>query len=151
MILNIFYIVAWGYILVYIVKLEKIGCPCAKDWRRDFIKYYIGIMLLLIILRMFDIYSPSLMPPILMTLQFILSIAFVMIVYHYIIELKKKKCDCSAHLARDILEIVNYIQIVLIAIMLFLMIHLIFTIEYFYNNNKSFQTAIKKITKKTPK
>jgi hypothetical protein len=134
----------WGYILAYIVKLENIGCPCAKDWRREFIKYYVCFMLLLLILRMFDVYSPDSLPPILMTIQFVLSIVFVMIVYHYIHDLKQKKCSCSAHLARDVLEVVNYIQIFLVIIGIVLMAHVVFTISFIYNRNAAFKAAFKK-------
>lgn len=146
-IINLIYIVLWGYILAYIVKLENIGCPCAKDWRREFIKYYVGIMLLLLILRMFDVYSPDSIPPIIMTVQFVFSVAFVMIVYHYIHELKKKKCSCSAHLARDVLEVVNYIQMFLIIVGIVLMAHVVFTMAFIYKKNKAFKEALKKLSK----
>ena len=146
-VINIIYVVLWGYILAYIVKLENIGCPCAKDWRREFIKYYVGLMLLLLILRMFDVYSPKSLPPILMTIQFVLSVVFVIIVYHYIHDLKKKKCSCSADLARDVLEVVNYIHMFLIIVGIVLMAHVVFTISFIYKKNKAFKAAFKKISK----
>lgn len=145
------YIVLWGYILSYIVKLEKTGCPCSKDWRREFIKYYLVFMLLLIILRMFEMYSPTSMPPILMTLQFVLSVGFVMVVYHYIHDLKQKKCACSESMARDILEIVNYIQVFLVVVSLVMMIHVMFTIAYVYKRSESLRSAMRRLSKSAMK
>lgn len=141
------YILLWGYILMYIVKLEKMGCPCARGWRREFIKYYLVFMLLLIILRMFEVYSPALAPPILMTLQFLLSVGFVVVVYNYIHDLKREKCSCSEGMARDILEVVNYIQMFLVIVSLVMMVHVMFTIAYVFNRNDSLRKVIKRLSK----
>jgi hypothetical protein len=142
--LTIFYIAIWGYILLYIAKLEKLGCKCSKNWQREFIKYYIIFMLLIFIIRLFDSSSPYNLPPILMTIQFVLTIVFVGIVYHYIMNLKQKNCKCSNDTARDILEIINYIQIFLIVLGLLIMIHVIFTIANTNHKLKYYKSVSQK-------
>ncbi len=125
---NILAILIWFYILNYIIKLEKTGCECAKDWRRDFIKYYIIFIIALLILRSLNI-IPDRFTPLLMTIQFVFSVAFITIVFHYINDLKVKKCACSQDTARDVLEIFNYIQIFLLAFIFVMMVYMMFTFQ----------------------
>jgi hypothetical protein len=42
------------------------------------------------------------------------SIAYVVVVFQYVHELKRIKCKCSESLTRTILEIVNYINIAIV-------------------------------------
>ena len=122
-IISILYVFIWIYIYLYITKLEKIGCECSNDWKRSYIKYYILIILLFIILRLFSFWNFKTVPAILLTLEILASIIFVIIVYHYVHDLKKKKCECSVDLARDILEIINYVQLFMMIFAFIIMIH----------------------------
>lgn len=117
---NAIAIVLWFFILYYITNLETAGCKCALDWRQKFIKYYIVYLLLMIIFM-----TPN-APPILLTIHFIISISFIMIVYHYIHDLKIKKCKCSENVARDVLMFINYIQIFLMVFVLILLVHMMY-------------------------
>lgn len=130
-IFNAIAIVLWLFILYYITNLETIGCKCALDWRRTFIQYYIIYLLLMIIFM-----SPD-APPILLTLHFIISISFIVIVYHYIHDLKVKKCKCSESAARDVLMFINYIQIFMVMFVLILLVHLMFEFRALLKNAKS--------------
>ena len=102
----IFYVILYTYVFLYIRKLEEIGCECSNDWKRDFIYLYVCIFIPLIILRVFD-----LVPKIVMVIMAFMTIAFIVVVFFYIHELKKKKCECSESNTRTVLEIVNYVQI----------------------------------------
>lgn len=119
-IFNVIAIVLWLFILYYITNLEMIGCKCALDWRQQFIKYYIVYLLLMMIFTI-----PN-APPVILTLHFIISISFILIAYHYIHDLKNKKCKCSESVARDVLMYVNYIQLGMMFFIFIMLIHLMF-------------------------
>jgi hypothetical protein len=106
-------------VFVYIRNLEKTGCECAIDWKSDFILVYICIFLPLACWNAFSPFSYTVGAFI-----GILTLAFIVIVLLYIHDLKKKKCECSESHIRDVLEIVNYIQIGLLGLVLLVGIYL---------------------------
>ncbi len=93
-----------AYILNYLYYLEKNGCKCAMNWRRIFIMVFIGFSLLLSILSLFKI--DVLTASIILSVFAGLSIANVVIILQYVYMLKKEKCACSDHLAREILQFI---------------------------------------------
>ncbi len=101
--------------LVYLGKLETIGCACALNWRRKFIIAYIAIALALTLATML---SKSFMNPYLLIILVLFRIAFIIITVQYINILKKDKCECSEHLTRDILYYYAWVAIILAAISL---------------------------------
>jgi len=72
------------------------------------------------------------MPLVLTGFTFVFSIFFIFVTYRYIHELRAKKCECSNAPVRDVLEIVNYIQLGLLGIIL-LIILLIIVSSLFFN------------------
>ena len=116
-VVQVLYAVLWGFVYVYITKLEKTGCECSEDWKRDYIKVYVMVMIPLLIMRIFD-----LLPKVVMGLTVIFTLFFIFVTYRYIHELKEKKCACSNAPTRDVLEIVNYIQIFFIAFAVLLIV-----------------------------
>ena len=50
----------------------------------------------------------------------ILGLVFIIIILIYVLELEKKKCDCSKHWMRDFIKYVSIIMLVLTTIMLFI-------------------------------
>jgi len=102
-------IAVYCYLLYWIWKLEKIGCVCSRNWRRNFIMYvmivYIFAIWLLIIVK--NKYFNG----ILVILFTILYIASMVIIFQYVNMLKKIKCECSDGTERKVMEIFNYIQI----------------------------------------
>jgi hypothetical protein len=127
-ILNAVIIAFWLYILNYIHKLHQIGCTCAKDWRRNYIMYFIIFLIIVFLLQILGVINNKSFSPFIMTIYFILTVVFVMIVYHYIYDLKTKHCKCSEDTARTILEYFNYIQIALLSIVIILMVYCMFYI-----------------------
>jgi hypothetical protein len=110
MILQILYIVLWSLVYGYILKLEATGCACSKGWKRIYIKYYVLLMAFLLSLRLLGV----VLAPLLSIATLICSIFFIFVTYRYIHELKDAKCGCSEHKVRDVLETVNFIQMVLL-------------------------------------
>lgn len=132
-IFNLIAIVLWLFILYYITNLETIGCKCALDWRRTFIQYYIIYLLFMIV------FMSRNAPSYFLTLHFVVSVAFILIVYHYIHDLKMKKCKCSENTARDVLMYVNYVQIFMVFFILILLVHLMFELRAIFRTDKSKQ------------
>jgi hypothetical protein len=104
----------WLVMLHYINQLETIGCVCAMDWRRSFIKYYIIFLIVFLFATACDLCRNLDFGPIVFTINFIISMIFVFIVYQYIHDLKVNLCTCSVGILRDMLEIINYMQIILV-------------------------------------
>lgn len=120
-------ITIWSYIFLYIIKLEKIGCECALNWRRSFIKYYIIVIILTAILKITSLFDK--IPFAIKLLLPFATVAFLIITYQYVNDLKKKKCECSRETARDVLEIVNYIQIGLVVFSVCIGFFLVYSIK----------------------
>lgn len=131
------------FVLIYLDNLEKIGCECAKDWRKTYIYIYLIVSLtygfLLAILYGFTKTSKSakavsIMENIIMIATGVMSIAgllYIIFSLQYIHHLKDIKCKCAKHLTRDIWEIVLYIQIALIILGIVLIIIAGFTVKDF--------------------
>lgn len=117
LVLDLLLIIFWAFVVTYVMRLENIGCDCSKDWKRDYIKYYLLVIIPIMILKLFVS-----LPVALASLTFVFGLTFVFVVFAYIQELRKKKCECSEAPIRDILEIVNYIQIFLVGFALILIL-----------------------------
>ena len=109
------------YILHYINKLESTGCACSENWKREYIKWYFIVLLLMFFIPNILL---LLFPKLITILKFINIILFIItaisifIIYQYIRELKEKKCICSEDDARTTLEIYNYIMIFIFILLL---------------------------------
>jgi len=81
-------------VLSWILKLEKSGCECSDDWRRDYIKYYtIAVIALTLALltsaRNFSVYIRN----------FIFIVPFYLVylysVLTFVPNLWSHECDCA--------------------------------------------------------
>jgi nucleoside recognition membrane protein YjiH len=73
-----------------------------------------------------------------------LTISFIFIVFFYIHELKKKKCECSVSDTRKVLEIVNYIHLGLLGLVIIALIYAIFSgVDLFNVVDKKGKKAVK--------
>lgn len=115
LIINLAVIALWLYIAMYLVKLEKIGCDCAKGWQHDFIKYYIIVLILTLLLSAVGI-NTSVWPAPLAFLLFAAFVTFVVVVFLYLRDLKT--CKCAQDKAKTVFEIINYIQMALLALVI---------------------------------
>ena len=108
-------------------KLHQIGCTCAEDWRRKAIMYYIIFLLIIFVIRITGILSQQVMMFI-SPIMLMITIAFIIIIFQYIRDLKAKLCTCSESTARTLLEIINYLQIAVVSILLLCIIFVILNI-----------------------
>lgn len=111
-ILSIAIAILYLYLLNYVYKLERIGCECSDDWRRNFIKYYIIAIFVLVVASFF-------MGPIIIfiaPITFVANIVCIVVIYQYVKKLKLEKCACADGTERKVLEYFNYAQMIMLAI-----------------------------------
>jgi Na+/H+-translocating membrane pyrophosphatase len=102
----------------WIIMMEKQDCECSVDWRRDFIKYYLICVIVFIIASFAHIFFlNNRYHKIFDSLRYIFllsEIVFVTVVFLYIRDLIKKRCECSAGMERDVTLIYSVVDGVLI-------------------------------------
>ena len=127
-IVSLFFLALYVYLVNYMIQLERIGCECSVDWRRTFIKtYMLFIIIYLSLLFILTLFGKEHMLRFVAMIMFFVNIFFIIVVYQYVKYLKDTKCECSASLARNVLELFNYIQIFLL---LFSLLNGIFAILF---------------------
>lgn len=114
----------------YLIRLEKIGCKCAMDWRRDFMIFYMMVVLLHAILTAF---LPMTITPLLQTLVAALGIFNVIITLQYIARLKHERCKCSDSMYKDAITIIAYFNAAVYIALLILFFYLIFSLAALRN------------------
>tara|TARA_Y100000591_G_C21713426_1_gene634799 strand:+ start:236 stop:649 length:414 start_codon:yes stop_codon:yes gene_type:complete len=96
-------------ILVYIINLEKKNCVCSSNWKRDFIKYF---TIILIVLNVFVLLVPQfkksknkvvLLLLGLLALVNLFNIAILLVYYVELSEKQKTGCECSVNWKRHIM------------------------------------------------
>ena len=112
-VLNIIY-------LHYVYNLEVSECGCSEDWKRTFIKYYSGLMILQLILMVVFMNKTSLaFSMIIRTLVFIttiLSLVQLYALFMYTRVLKNKNCECSESWQREFMYYWSMFMIALIVV-----------------------------------
>lgn len=115
------------WFLVYLTKLEKIGCECALTWKRKFIMAYFFFALTInIVLLVIPGLGTSL---ILSGLVVVFAFAFLIVTIQYVTELKRKKCECSEDFARTVLFYYAIVSAITFAIMVASLVMLILTLR----------------------
>jgi hypothetical protein len=111
---------AWIY--HYVSHLERVGCPCAMDWRRTYIQGFTGASVVVSVIYLLSILSNH--PGVLrvthaLTAPFIGIGAILMVIFvlQYVHRLKEEKCLCSQAAARDVMYIVAIINAIGYAIL----------------------------------
>lgn len=146
LILGLVYIALQIYILYYTFKLERIGCECARDFRLTYAQVYIiltfAVYVVLAILEALtdqeNAMAMATAKGIIFTVMFVAGIVYVVFVWQYIERLKRIKCACSTSLARDVWEVVNYIQIALLFLsLMFAVIQILYFISVYLTYKSS--------------
>lgn len=105
--------------LNYVDKLEKIKCGCSQDWRRDFIKVY-SILVIVLVCAGFFLDTKKLLKnnTVLgfLTLVQLAGFIYLYCLYTFSRDLKNGNCECSETWERKL--IYNYSMII---IMLYLL------------------------------
>ena len=110
---NIFQLIIFAlyfYIIFWIFRLEKSGCKCSANWRREFIKFWMIIAVITIFFNWITHKEAHLTVPALMVTA-IVNIIFVIIVYQYVHGIKHSNCPCAEGAQLNVLEVYNYVQI----------------------------------------
>jgi hypothetical protein len=129
--MTIFYAFAIGIsamALTWIDKLEKIACKCSQDFKRDYIKYFLYVYVIILALAYFNTLLVvfewngklhKILQKLLRVLIFVVPIALLLnsiFSIIYIHQLKEVNCKCSEDVRREIYYIVNWIHIGFIAL-----------------------------------
>lgn len=104
------------FVLLFLDKVQKVGCACALTWERKFIRIYMTVCILLLIFTVgLNAAAPgALMSPswsILMFLWQLVTLANLIISLNYIRDLQKGQCKCSDTTSRQVWEIILWIQV----------------------------------------
>lgn len=81
-----------GIVLSWINKIEN-KCECSAEWRRDYLKYFSIVSVLLVIGTTFVRQNPVLGAAAMA--WFIASLVNIGVILSYIPALRKKQCDCA--------------------------------------------------------
>ena len=113
-------------ILNYILYLEDIKCKCSNNWKRNFIKFF---SLLIIILTPLKILPINTLGDLgnnlirnLLAFEFVFGIFFIYLVYSYTQNLLKSKCKCSK---KSVLNFINNYSKVVIFIYTIILISIL--------------------------
>lgn len=122
-IFSAFIVALYIVFLVYLFKLERIGCSCALNWRRN---YMIVFMIFALSSNLVSIIVPSLrLNVVFVIISAVLSLMFLIVTIQYVQKLKNDKCDCSKDLTREIMFYYSWIMLVLfwlsVAILLYVL------------------------------
>lgn len=120
------------YIHHYVVRLERIGCDCAMDFRRTYIQWYtlalviIGIINICLRLAGGNVGLAAIsmvMSPII----FFATIVYIVFVFQYVNRLRREKCYCSDTMARAILYIITIIYVTLVCLLSLVALYIVLT------------------------
>lgn len=115
----VIYSILYGITYKWIEHMEKTGCDCSNDWRKDFTKYYIIFTLSYNIISAFYLIFIGNNINIAFNVKVLITIVdifFIINTYLYITKLKKEKCECSEGIFREITLIHTIISACLIFI-----------------------------------
>lgn len=112
-------------ILHYLLKLEKIGCECAMDWRRNYIMFFTVLSILYAMIA--PVIGES-VGPFVQTIFIVLAILNMVYVIQYVYRLKKIKCECSESVIREVMFVVAIINAVVYTFLLTTLIFLLYTV-----------------------
>ena len=107
-------IVINGIILLHLIQLEKIGCTCAYDWRRNFIIGYAAFAMFYWAIRVFLAASNSRYSSYVQALKPIMVVATLLYSFfgiQYVHRLKQEKCACSDKYGQQVLYMVALVDI----------------------------------------
>jgi hypothetical protein len=124
-----------GWICHYVTRLERIGCPCAMDWRRTYIQVFTGVSVVvsgIYLMALLSSHVGAMRVTHALTAPFMALGAFLMVVFvlQYVHRLKKEKCLCSQSFAREVMYIFAIINAIVYALMGLLIITVLLMTGY---------------------
>lgn len=116
-----------GYLLQYLVRLERTGCKCSRGW--DFYYIFAFVIAMFVYELVFGWFlmsqNTAKMAKLILSahLPMLLgTVVFIIAVFMYIKRVKAIKCACSDDAARDVMELVAKIYTLVITILIIMSI-----------------------------
>ena len=151
-------------IIYYLVSLERLGCACAINFKRNYIlgynAFYITYAVFFLFMggqqAIFQLYQNY---PLLWLVPFMLfigGIANVVFVIQFVNELKREDCACSDSVYKDVMYILSILHAIVLGATLLLYVFLFSSLGYeLYRGKMSvknvkniFDKAVKQVAKK---
>ena len=130
---GVLFILIQVLLINYLLRLEKIGCKCAMDWRRKYMLFYMFVLLIHVVLITF-VDRQQYQIPILQTAVMVLGVVNVIVTLQYVSQLKKDNCTCSESLYRDIITLVAYLNAIMYSLLFVIVIYFLFSMAYYARN-----------------
>lgn len=144
-IFSAFIVALYIVFLVYLFKLEKVGCDCALNWRRN---YMIAFMIFALSTNLVSIIVPSLkLSIVFVIISAVLSLMFLIVTIQYVKKLKKDKCDCSKDLTREIMFYYSWIMLVLFWLSVAILLYVLYLLNTRVPSGKSIKQKAKTMRK----
>lgn len=150
-------------IIYYLVSLERLGCACAMNFKRNYIlgynAAYITYTAVALFMGMPAIFALYVKYPLLWLVPFMLfigGIANVVFVIQFVNELKREDCACSDSVYKDVMYISSILAAIVLGATLLLYVFLFSSLGYeIYRGKMSvknvkniFDKAVKQVAKK---
>lgn len=126
---GVLFIVLQLLLINYLLRLERIGCKCAIDWRRKFMIAYMFLLLVHAALVTF-VTKEVLEYPIIQTIMLVLGVVNVIITLQYLAQLRRDNCNCSESMYKDIITMIAYLNTLLYFFMLVVVAYFMFSMAY---------------------
>lgn len=126
---GVLFILLQMLLINYLLRLERIGCKCAMDWRRKFMIAYMFLLLVHAAIVTF-VTKEVLEYPLIQTTMLVLGVVNVIITLQYLAQLRRDNCNCSESLYKDIITMIAYLNTLLYFFMLVVVAYFIFSIAY---------------------
>jgi hypothetical protein len=114
------------YLLGYLVRLERIGCACATDWRRSYMMWFFAASIVLNVANVSLLLSSGgrstllalawPVGPTAALLVFAATVVYIVCALQYTARLRREKCACSEAAARDVMEVLAVLQSVMLGL-----------------------------------
>ena len=131
-------------IINYLYQLEKKGCKCAMDFKRVYILIFAITNFIYIILNTFTNFFVNIrknnVGSSLLGLYGIGGIVNIVFIIEYVNLLKKRNCECSESVYRDMMYVFAIIDAIIMGMSLLLVLFIIFLFKF---NNKSIKVKRK--------
>ena len=150
-------------IIYYLVSLERLGCACAMNFKRNYIlgynAFYItyGIVSLFMGQQgIFQLYQKYPLLWVISVLQFIGAIVNAVFVIQFVNELKRENCACSDSVYKDVMYVSSILAGLVLGATLLLYVFLFSSLGYelyrgkisVKNVKNIFDKAVKQVAKK---
>jgi hypothetical protein len=124
-VMAILFVIIQLLLINYLLRLEKIGCECAMDWRRNFMMFYMGVTIV-------HVMALTLVPrnliPLVQTSVSVLGVMNVILTLQYVGRLKREKCQCSESVYKEIITLVAIFNAVMYMLLLVIVLYMIFSL-----------------------